>query len=47
MTTPTGATHYDYMSHDFYMILKEKYYKYNGFGWCEVKKINLSDCIEV
>ena len=47
MTVPKGATHYDFMSHDFYMLLKEKYYKYNGFGWSAVQNINLENCIEV
>ena len=46
MKVPRGATHYDFKKSCFYKI-NEKFYKYNGFGWCEVKKINLSDCIEV
>ena len=46
MTTPKDATHYDFKKSCFYKI-DEKFYKYNDFGWCEVKKVNLSDCIEV
>ena len=43
---PKGAAHYDFKKSCFYKI-NEKFYKYNGFGWCEVKKINLKNCIEV
>ena len=46
MTKPKGATHYDFKKSCFYKI-NEKVYKYNGFGWCEVKEVNLKNCIEV
>ena len=46
MTKPKGATHYDFKKSCFYKI-NEKFYKYNGFGWCEVKEVNLKNCIEV
>lgn len=47
MIVPKNATHYDYMSHDFYMLLKEKYYKYNGFGWDLVKKVNFDNLMRL
>ena len=46
MIIPVGSTHFDFKSHKFYKI-DEKFYKYNGFGWCEVKEVNLKNCIEV
>ena len=46
MKVPRGATHYDFKKSCFYKV-NEKFYKYNGFGWCEVKEVNLKNCIKV
>ena len=47
MIIPVGSTHFDFKSHKFYKIYELNVYIYNGFGWCEVKKINFKNCIEV
>lgn len=47
MIVPDKATHFDYVNCRFYRLTENRTYKFNGFSWSEVFKVDLDNLMRL